>query len=362
MKRIHFTVINDLTYDQRMHRICNSLVNNGFKVKLIGRKLKKSHRLLSKQFDQKRITCIFNRGKLFYLEYNVRLFFYLLFQPFDIICACDLDTILPALFISKIRNKKRVYDAHEYFTEVPEVVNRPMVKKIWEIVGKFSIPKMHKCYTVSDSLAQVFQNKHNQEFETILNLPVASKSIQKNNNIPDEKFILYQGAINKGRGLELLIKAVEEINISVKIAGEGDITDKIKKLVLELDLKDKIEFLGWISPDELIMLTPKAYIGYNLLETNSLSYYYSLSNKFFNYIHAEIPSISSNFPEYKNINNKIEVSHLTELNLEKIKSSINILLENQDYYQRLKTNCLKAKELYNWQNEEKKLLNIYHAL
>src|ERR1043165_6168432 len=136
MPRIIFTVVNDLTYDQRMHRICNSLVNDGYDVLLIGRKLsrrgpfgKSSIPLQQEKFKQQRLNVFFSRGKLFYLEYNICLFFVLLFKRFDIVCGIDLDTILPCYFISKIKNKKCVYDAHELFPEVPEVIRRPSIQK-----------------------------------------------------------------------------------------------------------------------------------------------------------------------------------------------------------------------------------------
>ena len=95
MKHIYFTVTNDLSYDQRMHRICHSLAANGYLVTLVGRRLKTSLPLPSKSFEQKRLSCFFNKGFLFYLEYNTRLFFYLLGKRMDTVCAIDLDTILP---------------------------------------------------------------------------------------------------------------------------------------------------------------------------------------------------------------------------------------------------------------------------
>jgi len=113
LKRLFFTVTNDLTYDQRMHRICGSLSAAGYDVTLIGRKRKSSLPLQEKKFRQHRIPCWFDKGKRFYLEYNIRLFFYLLRKRMDAVCAIDLDTILPCLYISKLKKIPRVYDAHE---------------------------------------------------------------------------------------------------------------------------------------------------------------------------------------------------------------------------------------------------------
>jgi hypothetical protein len=136
MKKIIFTVTTDLTYDQRMKRICTSVSSAGYSVVLVGRKKKSSLPLNNLSYKQHRLNCIFEKGKLFYAEYNIRLFFHLLFNRFDIVCSIDLDTILPGYFASKIKNKPQVYDAHEYFTEMEEVVSRPFIKKCWQWIEK----------------------------------------------------------------------------------------------------------------------------------------------------------------------------------------------------------------------------------
>ena len=106
-KRIYFTVTNDLTYDQRMHRICTSLAEAGFQITLVGRKLPLSLPVQQHLFSQKRLRCRFNKGFLFYAEYNLRLFVFLLTKKMDGICAIDLDTILPCLAVSKLKRASR---------------------------------------------------------------------------------------------------------------------------------------------------------------------------------------------------------------------------------------------------------------
>src|SRR5215467_4706198 len=112
-----------------MNRICSSLATRGFDVVLVGRGLKHSLPLKQESYQQKRIRCWKNKGKLFYFEYNLRLFFFLLFKKMDGICAIDLDTISPCLAISKLKKIPRIYDAHEFFTGLKEVVTRPAIKK-----------------------------------------------------------------------------------------------------------------------------------------------------------------------------------------------------------------------------------------
>ena len=360
MKRIILTVSNDISYDQRMHRICESLANNGFSVLLVGRKRKHSIPLQTDSFSKKRLRCLFNSGPLFYAEYNVRLFIFLLFQPFDILCAIDLDTLLPNLFTAKLKRKKCLYDAHEFYTEVPELIGRSFTKKIWEKIAGYGIPKMTASYTVNDSLAAILSNQYHQEFKVVRNVPILVH--HEKSKAKKEKFILYQGAINKGRGLEELVLAMKNLSINLVLIGEGDLTKKIKQLIADHNLENQISMKGFVEAKKLREYTSNAYIGYNLLDQHSKSYYYSLSNKFFDYIHAGIPSLSNNFPEYKRVNEKFKVTLLCDLKVEDIVKSINLLLSNQKLYDELESNCLKAQIEFNWQNEEKRLLDVYQNI
>jgi glycosyltransferase involved in cell wall biosynthesis len=312
-------------------------------------------------FNQKRLQCIFNKGFLFYAEYNVRLFFYLLFVKMDAVCAIDLDTILPCYFVSSIRNKKRIYDAHELFTEMKEVITRPAIKKRWMAIEKFTVPKFKNGYTVSYSIAEEFKKRYNVDYAVIRNLPYKKPG---NQNIqPVEKILLYQGAVNEARGLENLVLAMQNINALLFIYGDGNIFDNVESLIDTHGLKEKVFLKGKVLPEELNEITPNAYTGINLVEPQGLNQLYSLANKFFDYIQAGIPQLTMNFPEYKKINDEYEASVLIDsVNANEIADALNILLDDDVLYERLKSNCLKAREIFVWDEEEKQLLNFYKNL
>lgn len=363
MARIIFTVINDLTYDQRMHRICNSLANDGYDVLLVGRKLKSSITLRQENFRQQRLKLIFSQGKFFYLEYNIRLFFFLLFKKFDIVCGIDLDTILPCYFISRIKSKKCVYDAHELFPEVPEVIRRPSIQKMWRRVEKFSVLRILNCYTVSNGLADYFKKNYGREFEVIRNMPVKDDAAIKKESDFSSRIILYQGALNEGRGVEAMIEAMKTLDCKLTLAGEGDLSTLLRKKVTQLNLSEKVVFVGKKNTAELHDLAKQSLIGINLLENKGLNYYYSLANKFFDYVQAGLPQISMNFPEYKTMNREFEVALLIDdLKTETIVNAVNKLLQEPDVYRKLRNNCVQARETWNWQNEEKKLRSLYRTL
>ncbi|MDX2000879.1 MAG: glycosyltransferase [Chitinophagales bacterium] len=355
MKTIIFTVTNDLSYDRRMQRICGSLVRAGFKVTLVGRQLRESKPLEVAGYAQKRLICWFRKGKLFYLEFNIRLFWYLLFQQADIYGAIDLDTLVPNVWVGKWKGKKVVYDAHEYFSEVPEVVHRPTVKKIWEWVASTFIPKVDAAYTIGPALAKIFQERYGLPFETIMNVPSLQPDVQ-----PQGKYLLYQGALNKGRGLEALIMAMHQIDKPLKIAGEGDLSANLRAMVQSEGLEQKIEFLGFVKPADLPALTQGAWLGFNLLENMGLSYYYSLANKCFDYIQAGVPTLNMDFPEYKALNQQFEIGLLLDnLDSSTIVKAVTDLEARPELYHRLSQNCFLAKKQLNWQAEEQKLVNLY---
>ncbi len=360
LKKIYFTVTNDLTYDQRMHRICTSLAENGYAVTLVGRKLSTSLPLTEKRFSQKRIRCLFNKGKSFYAEYNIRLFFFLLFKKMDAICAIDLDTILPGLYISKWKNIPRIYDAHELFTELKEVVTRPLIHKIWTRIERKQVPKFRLGYTVSDSIAAEFKRRYGVQYATIRNITVLKELKQAAGG---EKFILYQGAVNEARGFEQLIPAMQWVNCKLVICGDGNFMTQLKQLISRYQLEKKIELKGMMTPDELWAVAQQAHIGIAQAENEGLNQYLALPNKFFDYIHAGLPQITMNYPEYQVLNREYNVAILIDdLNPEIIAAAINNLLADNVLYSTLKINCLKARQELNWQQEEKKLLTFYHSV
>lgn len=357
---IYFIVTNDLSYDQRMIRICTSLANAGYTIKLIGRELSNSISLIKQPFQQKRIKCIFNKGKLFYCEYNIRIFFYLLFKKMDCICAIDLDTILPCYFISKFKRVQRVYDAHELFCEMNEIVRRPAIYKTWKKIEKYAIPKFINGYTVSQPIADELMKMYGVNYQVIRNLPlmqVIQIPVQK------PKYILYQGAVNVGRCFETIIPAMKFINAQLIICGNGNFMQEAKKLVYEYGLNDKIIFKGYVSPTELRSYTMTAYIGINLVDKKGLNNYYSLANRFFDYMHAGVPQLCIDFPAYGEVNAQFEIAVLiSDITPENIAKQINILLEDEILYKRLQDNCMHAREVFNWQKEEKKLISFYKTI
>lgn len=364
MKKIICTVTNDLTFDQRMIRICSSLSKAGFEVLLVGRELPASKPIAVQPFRQKRLKLFFNRGKLFYLEINIRLMLFLLSNRFDIVHAADLDTLLPGFIAAKLRGKPCVYDAHEYFSEVPEVVKRPVVQKAWELLGRMIVPRLKYAITVCRSLAEIFQEKYGIPFTVIRNVPLRKQPPLEKENTSGPFILLYQGVLNDGRGLEETIAALTKLDkVEFWLAGEGDLSEELRKMVKQYGVESKVKFLGKITPEALGVLTPKAHLGLNLLKNKGLNYYYSLANKAFDYIQAGLPSLQMDFPEYRLINEETSVFYLLKnLEPDSIVVAVEKLRNDPERYRELSHNCRKAAEIFTWEKEEQILLDFYRRV
>ena len=363
LRRIVVSVTNDLVTDQRVYKVCKSLQKLDFDILLIGRQFKRSPPI-SRPYKTYRMRLLFNKGVLFYAEYNIRLFIKLLFTKKDLLLSNDLDTLLPNYLIGQLQQKKLVYDSHELFTEVPELIHRPKTQRVWLIIEKKILPKLKNCYTVCQSIADYYNKKHGTSFKVIRNLP------EKNSNNPskfpfeinDKKIILYQGAINKGRGLELMIDSMKHLNNCIfVIIGTGDILNELKEKANLLNLDEKIKFLGRIEPHELVNLTPLADLGLSIEEDLGLNYRYALPNKIFDYIQSQVPILVSNLPEMKNIIDTFKVGEiLNDRNSITVANQIEQMLNLEKAF--FEKNLKIASEKLIWDTEIEKIKSIFNYI
>lgn len=356
-KRICLTVINDLSTDQRMQRICRSLAGAGHRVELIGRRLPESRPLPAQPWKQTRLHCFFRKGKMAYAEYNLRLFLYLLFRPFSILCSIDCDTVPAGWLLRRVRRFKWLFDAHEWFSEVPEVISRPRVQRIWQWVEKRLVPGVDGAYSVCRSVADAYSQIAGIDVGVVMNAPPMAAVRVHQPATP--RYILYQGALNAGRGLEAMIDAMPQLDLQLRIIGEGDLSAELRKRATDRGVGEKVQFMGWLPPESLPEHTAAAWLGLNVSENLGKSYYYSLNNKFFDYIHAGLPSLINPFPEYLDMLGRWKVGLTAESDPQSLIEAIRYLQGNPDIYTAMEAACRQAATELNWENEEKKLLRWY---
>ncbi len=368
-KKVIISVISDLVTDQRVHRTALSLHSKGLNVTLIGRVLKNSKAINDRPYFVKRFSLPFEKGPLFYAFYNVRLFFYLLFNRADVLVSNDLDTLLPNFIISKLKGSQLVYDSHEYFIEVPELISRPFIRSIWLSIERFIFPKLKFVFTVNESIASIYREKYKVDVKVIRNLPAQPSEdllIWKRTDLgipADKKIFLFQGAgINIDRGAEEAIDAISKVEEGILLfIGGGDVIKKLQKKVAELKITDKVFFIPKQPMEKLLAFTAMADIGLTLDKDSNLNYKYSLPNKLFDYIRAGLPVLATDLVEVKKIVEGYSIGKITpSLSTNDLAKTMNEMINDADSFAMWKENLKTAALELCWEKEEQKLFELFN--
>ncbi len=368
MDRVFVSVTNDCVNDQRVHKVCSSLCAEGWQVELIGRGSENSGGL-EREYGIHRFPMWFGKGALFYAEFNFRLFFYLLTRPRGVLHSNDLDTLLANQLVARIRKLPLVHDAHEYFTEVPELQNRPLIKGIWKRIERLSFPRIGHLFTVNDSIARLYEEVHGKHAQVIRNIPVkkATTAAQGKEALgfSSEDFLMInQGTgINVDRGMEELFVAMTELPERMKLllVGKGDVLPKLRSLRTELMLQERVQILEARPYEQLMRITASCDLGLSLDKDNNLNYRFSLPNKLFDYIRAGIPILSTELPEVSRIVRGKEVGQtIAECSPKAIVQGImQMEIKGKDPFKNAL--ALASSEL-NWETEVEPMLACYRNL
>lgn len=339
----------------------------GFRVVLIGRRLRQSPVMDQRPYQSKRMRLLIEKGPFFYAFFNLRLFFLLLFSKIDLLVSNDLDTLLPNYLISRIKKIPLIYDSHEYFTETPELTHRPAVQKVWKTIEKFVLSRMDEMITVNDSIANLFREKYKIKVHVVRNMPFRMQQQQVTDREtlglpPDKNLLILQGSgINIQRGAEELVLSMKYLDdCLLLIIGDGDVLPVLKELCETEQLSEKIRFLPRMPYPELMRYTRLADLGFTLDKATNLNYKFSLPNKLFDFIQAGVPVIASDLPEIKRIIEQYQIGAFIPTHQpEDIAATIRKSLDNKALRVKWKNNLIFAAKELCWENEEKVLLKIY---
>jgi glycosyltransferase involved in cell wall biosynthesis len=364
--RIIVSVVSDLVTDQRVHRTAITLFEKGHEVIVVGRKKKESLEI-NRPYKTVRFKLWWEKGAMFYASYNLRLFWYLLFTKADVLVSNDLDTLLPNYLISVLKKSKLYYDAHEYFTEVPELANRPQVQKTWKLIEQFILPKIKHMWSVNESIATLYRDEYKIEVGVIRNVPITFHSAvaktREDLNLPsDKKILLFQGAgINIDRGGEEALQAIRYLDDCLLLfIGGGDVIDTLKNSAKQLNVESRVRFIPKLPFEELRAYTSVADIGLSLDKDTNINYRYSLPNKIFDYIHAGLPVLSSDLVELRNIVEQYNIGMITESHDPvKIAEKIKDMLYDKKRFDTWKENLKLAAAELCWEKEQVKLFDIF---
>lgn len=360
-QRVIISVTNDLGTDQRVHRMAMTLLDMGYEVCLVGRKRPESTPLEPRPYATRRLRLVFHKGKLFYLNFALTLWWWLLWQRADILLSNDMDTLLPNWMVARLRRKVLVYDSHEYWTEVPELVLRPKVRAVWLRLERFLFPRVDAAMTVNASIAKIYQQEYGLPVHVVRNLPQLIHWEAGPTRKPRQ--LIYQGALNMGRGIELLIDAMEHLpDYQLIIVGYGNVDKALREQAASRPWAGRIEFMGFVAPEALRPLTRESALGLSLEEDLGKSYHLALPNKLFDYIQAGIPVLVSELPEMVAVvrdHGVGEVLTASERTPQKLAGRIQGICENVDKLSAYAANCQHAAKMLNWGHERKVVEGLF---
>lgn len=367
--KIIVSVINDLSTDQRVDKVCTVLQNEFGDVLLVGRLLKNSLPL-KRMYRTHRMKLLFTNGPLFYAEYNIRLFFFLLTNKSNLLVSNDLDTLLPNHLIARISKRKLVYDTHEYFLGMPELLGRKRVQGIWRGIEKRIFPKLNTVITVNRSIAALYEKDYGKQMNIIRNVSPKLKNMHAPSrselDLPEDKsiFILQGAGINMDRGAEEAIEAMKYVDDAILlIIGSGDLFPLLPSIVQKFGLENKVIIKGRMPYDEMMKHTLLADVGLSLDKDTNINYRFSLPNKLFDYIQAGIPVLGSDLPEVARIINDSKIGlTFKEHSPHVLAEYMNMMKPHTPEYGQWKTNVRIASKILCWENEKKELIKIYRKV
>jgi glycosyltransferase involved in cell wall biosynthesis len=372
MKRILHLSHTDIRSDSRILKEMKSASDSGFKVSGIGLASKeKSIDVLSETsiislevfFRQVKFIPRGVRGVLIYLEVSFRILIEVI-KCYPTIIHCNDFLMLPISVLGKLfTGAKIVYDAHELESDRNGLsANKGKVilfaeKILWCFVDGLIV--------VSPSIARWYSDNVGAKKTTIvLNSPVLNKNIPSDSdylrdkyNIPKEaKIFIYVGLLMRGRGIELVLDAFKHNDMShVVFLGYGELSDSLNTLSREVI---NVHVHEAVAHHDVVSVVQSADVGLCLIQNVSLSDYYCLPNKLFEYIFSGIPVLASNFPDISDLVKRCGVGVCVDLDVTSISDGI-CQFENDEVD--FIADDAQLEE-FSWSRQEKELMKLYHSV
>lgn len=368
---ICFTFIGEIQFDSRLLKCAKTLSSSGYQVTAItvgGKTESNEHpgiRVIPISVSQR------SRGIVQFLPFYLKALFLCLRTHADCYFASDLYSLPLAFLLAKFRRAKLLYDSRELYSAIAALRHRRLAQRFWSYVEKKIMPSVSTVFTVNESLARIISEQHRIPRPTILFNCPARQEVMRSDRLrkllsisPERKVILYQGGLQRGRGIFISLRVIRRIhNAALVFLGNGDLRNEIAREIKDERLSGRAYLLDAVPVSELLGYTASADIGVCFIENYGASYYRSLPNKLFEYVAAGVPVVASNFPEMRSFVDSNGVGLCVDPgDEEEIVSAIQRLLMDSSLYQTMVKNCREAGKRYTWENEEAKLVAAVERL
>lgn len=283
--------------------------------------------------------------------------------------AHDLDTLLTAALAARLSGSPLVYDSHELFTETHFLIGRARERRIWSFLERRLIRSARRVITVSEPIAEELAGRYGVDRPLVLrNMPEYHPPPRPKPLVeipPGEPLFLCQGYLQEGRGLDILVRAMASVPRGrLLLLGDGErMREELRALARETGVEEKVLFHPAVPIEELPARTAAATVGLIAYTAESLNFLYALPNKFFEYIMAGVPVLSTDLPEIRRL---IDAHRVGEVVLpgtpESFAEAMNRMAGDPGRLAEIRSRCLAAARDLHWGEEEKKLIHLYREL
>jgi len=366
-KSVCIAFLGNISFDTRTLNFYKSLKEKGYAVEVICFEWK-GNKTAGLPPNVKIYTLNKKKSSIFfYAKFAYKLFINLLKSKAGVFFAEDIYTLPFVCIAAKFKNAKVIYDSRELFGFLAGLKSRRALQKMLASIEKRFIGLANNVIVTGDMDGEFLHEQYGiANLITIRNLPFLDTAIKKNDlhslyGIDENKKILvYQGVILHGRGLRYVFNYLKTYDESVLVVfGDGEQKKFYEDLAVSLGIQKKVIFAGKVPQEELLAYSAGADIGLSLIENISLSYYFALPNKLFEYIMAGLPVIVSNLPQMKQVIANYKVGASVDIyKEEELNDSLHQIITNNDVLKEYRENCKKAALELNWNNEIKKLFDV----
>lgn len=359
MPRVIHCILNDLSYEQRAHKIALTL-STRYEVLLVGiATIRKRRPVPKRPYPVRRLFVPAEGGMLFFFLANVRLFLYLLFlRRWDGVVVADLDALLGCYWAARLRGKKVILDSRELYPALPSLYGRPLKRWIWSKVEAWLCPKVRYHFTVSPPIAQYYKERYGINAWLIYNMPLRQRGFAKARL--EDKLLFYQGVLHPYRGLEEVILALRMVpGWRLWIAGDGTHRAYLEAIVRQEGLQDRVLFLGLLPYEEALGYAREATLGVSGEVPVTDNHRYALPNKVFDYLQVGLPILAGEAPLIWRLVEKLGAGYVVESWQPKvIAAALREIEKMEEAYQGWVVRAREAARRLNWESQEECLLAL----
>lgn len=307
------------------------------------------------------------RHAMVYVEMLLRAFIQGLAVNPRLIHCHDVLLLPVAVTVAWVCRAKLMYDAHEL--ESDKNGQTRLNARCTIAVEKWCMRRVSGFVTVSPSILSWY-GKHFEIKESALvyNSPVFSRNpitqlssfgeryFHRKYDIPEDRLVfVYLGLLMPGRGIETLLNvfSMPDVSAHVVFIGRGSLQDSITSQAL---MNDRIHLHDVVPHNQVVPLVRCADYGFCMVEKVSLSDYYSLPNKLFEYAFAKVPVLASNFPDMRQLIEQFGLGMCADNDLNSITKAV-VRLQGEQ-----RRRITSDIEVLDWHAQAEKLTALYAKL